>query len=141
MSNTVIEFTDRYGPGGAPSSLRGCFGDCEATGFVPVHRPEGAPGPASFLVSSGLDPEYVTAWYKAEAKDPTDDGWHFVPCPACRGTGRVSWLRTFLRIPRWLARGVPFTLFGPPDERRSRLGNAWLRFKVAYLVDLGLWRP
>jgi len=32
----VIEFTDRYGSGSRPPSwLRGCHGDCEATGWVP----------------------------------------------------------------------------------------------------------
>ena len=30
-----VEFTDRYG-GHAPSWLRGCHGDCEAMGWVPL---------------------------------------------------------------------------------------------------------
>jgi hypothetical protein len=50
-----------------------CLGQCEGTGIVPVAKD---------------DPEepFHTLWLAAEAKKPSDDGWHFVVCPDCNGT-------------------------------------------------------
>ena len=121
-----MEFTDRYG-GRPPSWLRGCFGDCEATGYVPIH-------------ASRLPDEYREAWVKAEAGEHAEDGWHFVPCPRCRGTGRVSWPATILRIPFWIYRGVVFLFTSPTAGRRRTLKDVVLAFKCAFLADLGLWR-
>lgn len=51
-----------------------CPDQCEGTGYVPIHRD---------------DPEepWRALWAAAEAVLPTDDGWHFVTCPTCNGTG------------------------------------------------------
>lgn len=87
-----IEFVDRYG-GHTPSSLRGCRGQCEAMGYVPINRGE------------GREP-WASLWREAEAKSPTDAGWHFVRCPECNGTGRVSAIRSVLRIPLWALKSL-----------------------------------
>ena len=70
-----IEFTDRYKALGIPEPdpLTMCKGQCEGTGFVPVHRDD-------------PDEPLATLWKEAEAKEPTDDGYHFVLCPDCKGS-------------------------------------------------------
>lgn len=52
-----------------------CKGQCEGTGWVPVHRDD-------------PDPIFRKAWEEAEKENPSDDGWHFVKCPDCGGSGR-----------------------------------------------------
>ena len=91
-----VEFTDRYGSAGPPSWLRGCHGDCEATGWIPA------------------EPE----WYS---------------CPACRGTGRVSWWVTLARVPRWLGRGVPQV------RELSRAGISPPDWSLAKRVRTAIW--
>ena len=34
------------------------------------------------------DYELVAAWEAAEIENPCDDGWHFVRCPDCGGSGK-----------------------------------------------------
>ena len=67
-------FVTRYGEDGAalPDPETMCAGECEGTGWVPV---------------TADDSEYIADWAKAEAESPTDDGWHFVKCHDCGGTG------------------------------------------------------
>lgn len=71
----IIEFSDRYTALGIPypDPKTMCLGQCEGTGFVPIHARE-------------KDPVFVSLWKKAEEREPTDDGWHFVTCPACEGS-------------------------------------------------------
>ena len=52
-----------------------CHGECEGTGWVPVKAD---------------DEHYAAVWEEAEAAHPTDDGWHFVPCLDCGGTGKAA---------------------------------------------------
>ena len=113
-----VEFTDRY-DGRAPSWLRGCFGDCEAMGYVPVPRERNPDG------SINVETE-----------------WDMVKCPTCRGTGRVSWLTTVARIPRWMWKGATFMkMVAPAREMHPPSWTArqrwWLCFKCAFLYDLG----
>lgn len=115
----MIEFTDRYGER-APSWLRGCHGDCEAMGWVPEE--------------AHLEAEACSV-FGAEC-----DGWHFVQCLDCNGTGRVSWWITALRIPRWAWRGVRFYRaamrrdISPPDWTwRRRFGNY---LNASFIADL-----
>lgn len=121
-----IEFTDRYG-GNPPSWLRGCF-TCEAMGCYP-EPPNSAYGPDSVMnINADIDE------------------WKFVPCPDCNGTGRVSWLVSILRIPRWIWKGICFVReAGLNWEMKAPWMNKWqhliLCFKCAFLVDLGLWKP
>lgn len=145
MSETTIEFTDRYG-GRAPSWLRGCFGDCEAMGMVPVAFYDDLP-PArddEARTESETDPRLIALWRTAHAvqehRTAGCDGWHFVPCLDCNGTGRVSWLRTLARIPRWIMKGIRFAPFAlrrevsPPEWTfRQRLGNY---LNAAFIADL-----
>lgn len=70
--DTKMEFTSRYGKN-LPDPDSMCSGDCEGTGWVPVE--EG-------------DAEYAREWAEAEKLNPTEDGWHFVECKECGGSGR-----------------------------------------------------
>lgn len=87
-----VEFTSRYG-GRYPSFLRGCRSKCEAMGWVPIKFGE------------EREP-WASLWVAAEIVAPSDDGWHFVKCPSCEGTGRIPWWRSVLRIPLWLWRSA-----------------------------------
>lgn len=71
------ELTDRYQALGIPypEIETMCQGDCEGTGFVPV-------------VADDDSSIYRALWVEAEAKSKSDDGWHFVRCPDCNGTGK-----------------------------------------------------
>lgn len=70
-----MDFTDRYQALGVPypDPATMCVGECEGLGVVPVKADE---------------PGYETDWLEAEAKAPSDDGWHFVTCHDCHGTGK-----------------------------------------------------
>lgn len=143
MSNnkTQIEFTDRYGSDGPPSWLRGCLSGCDATGHVPIYKEKS--GTVLDLVFSrkNMKKVYDQLWEEAEKEKPTDDGWHFVCCPACQGTGLVSWFETMKRIPRWIVRGVSFMIHAPNMNGKLTFADIWLKFKCAFLSDLGLWKP
>ena len=69
--------TDRYQALGIPypDPKTVCRGACEGTGRVPVQADDG-------------DHEYEKLWLEAEEKEPADDGWHFVTCPECNGSGK-----------------------------------------------------
>lgn len=105
-----VEFLDRY-DGRPPSWLRGCFGACQAMGWVPVES------------------------------DKSEDGFDLVKCPRCHGTGRCRWWQTLLRIPIWLVRAIPFIWWSgtarnlhPPHIKHPW----WLGFECAVLADLRL---
>jgi hypothetical protein len=70
------EFTSRYDALGMnpPDPETMCKGQCEGTGWVPVAKDD-------------TEEPFHTLWLEAEATKPTDDGWHFVKCPDCAGTG------------------------------------------------------
>ena len=72
-----MQTTDRYQALGIPypDPDTMCLGDCEGTGVVPIQDND-----ASDI--------YRKLWAEAEAKSPADDGWHFVKCPDCGGTGK-----------------------------------------------------
>lgn len=134
-----VEFTDRYG-GNAPSWLRGCHGDCEAMGVVPIVA-RGNPGDPLFVWPE-KDAREIALWNMAhvDAGEHDCDGWHFVKCDDCGGSGRVSWLVTVARVPRWLVKGVRFARFAmrreisPPDWTfRQRFANY---LNAAFLADL-----
>lgn len=102
---TAFEFTDRYQAMGIPypDQETMCKGQCEGTGFVPVSdAPE----------EGGV---FQTLWEQAHAErcnffgmirlawnEPKPrywwylltkgrcDGWHFVKCPDCDGTGKTA---------------------------------------------------
>ena len=121
-----IEFTDRYG-GSPPSWLRGCHGDCEAMGYVPVSR---------------NNIELHEEWKRAHAQPHEEqcDGWHFVLCPDCKGTGRVSWAISVARIPRWLWKGARFIWTANRYPGKAPWQSRWQHYRTllwaAYGADL-----
>ena len=73
-----IEFTDWYKATGTPypDPKTMCKGQCEGMGWVPVHKDD-------LNDAEGL---WHDLWLEAEKKKPTDDRYHFVQCPRCKGT-------------------------------------------------------
>jgi len=71
-----IEWTDRYG-GSYPDPKTVCGGQCEGMGVVPIG-------------SDNMEEPWHTLWLEAEKKSPTEDGYHFVKCPDCNGTGKIA---------------------------------------------------
>ena len=75
-----VGFTDRYDALGIdyPDPNTMCLGDCEGTGWVPICEED-------------PNPVYHALWLEAEKIHHEEDGWQFVVCPDCGGTGkRVS---------------------------------------------------
>lgn len=74
-----VEFTDRYQALGIPypDPETMCPGECEGTGFIPVHKDE-------------QEEPWHTLYLQAEKENPNEpgDNWHFVKCPLCNGTGK-----------------------------------------------------
>ena len=94
-----FDFTDRYKAMGIPYPDRDtmCYGDCEGIGFVPIHKDE-------------PNEEYHRRWKEAHERTHEFctvirtalfyrdirwlwrgfmcDGWHFVKCVDCNGTGK-----------------------------------------------------
>ncbi|HEY5988712.1 MAG TPA: hypothetical protein VIV12_20375 [Streptosporangiaceae bacterium] len=133
---TQIIFTDRYG-GNPPSWLRSCL-ECMAMGCSPEPCPrENGGGQGSAPVDPCPRPD--------EHLKPDFDGWHFLRCTDCNGSGRVSWRVTLARIPRWLVKGLAFCWQMSDQQYQpshmSRAANLWLIFKCAFVYDLmRLWR-
>ena len=73
---TEFEFTDRYRVLGIPypNPETMCKGQCEGTGLVPIKK------------DMNEEP-FLSLWLEAEKEEPSEDGWHFVICPNCNGTG------------------------------------------------------
>lgn len=73
------EFTDRYEALGieAPSPEEVCEGQCEGTGTVPIAHDD-------------LNDPWFRLWREAHeaAGEHECDGWHFVRCPDCDGSGK-----------------------------------------------------
>jgi hypothetical protein len=93
-----VSFTDRYdGIMPRPDPLTMCDGECEGMGVVPVFmdtpaaaQRRGEGGASVAKPADETDPRLVDLWKAAEAAKPADDGWHFVGCPDCGGTGKRS---------------------------------------------------
>lgn len=54
-----------------------CAGQCEGTGVVPISKDD-------------MEEPYRTLWLEAESLKHEDDGYHFVKCPDCGGTGKTK---------------------------------------------------
>jgi len=73
---TEIEIVDRYSALGIPRPGDDCCkGQCEGTGFVPIHRDH----------ENDEEGPWHDLWLECEKESPTDDGYHFVTCPRCKG--------------------------------------------------------
>lgn len=74
-----IEFTDRYQALGIPypDTETMCRGQCEGIGRVPISQ------------NDPTEP-WKSLWLDEHAKIHAEpcDGWHFVVCPDCQGTGK-----------------------------------------------------
>jgi len=88
----ALEFTDRYDALGIdhPDPKTCCKGHCEGTGYVPIENPDWIKenNPNGCYLEEGWEEPWITLWNEAEEEHPTDDGWHFVVCPDCNGTGK-----------------------------------------------------
>ncbi len=91
--------SDRYQAMGIPypNPKTVCQGQCEGTGWIPVYLGEGDTD-RSIYGPDEEDPELIQAWHEADVVSPTDDGWHFVKCPACAGSGVRGLMRRMLRL-------------------------------------------
>jgi len=84
-----VQFTDRYQALGIsyPDPKTMCKGQCEGTGWVP-HKKRGI-GELEMLPQPG-DEIFDKLWEEAHAKSHEEecDGWHFLKCLECKGTGK-----------------------------------------------------
>lgn len=77
-----VQYADRYTALGIPhpDPKTVCRGPCEGTGWVPV-------------TADAEEPQARQRWQQAEAEKHTNDGYHFVKCWACEGTGLLPGLK------------------------------------------------
>ena len=80
-----------------PDPATMCQGQCEGTGVFPQYNREadaraaGQHGHASMAADSDMgNPTIAAAWHLThlEAGPHECDGWHFIQCPDCGGTGK-----------------------------------------------------
>ncbi|HYG67180.1 MAG TPA: hypothetical protein VD838_05950 [Anaeromyxobacteraceae bacterium] len=98
-----LEYVDRYSATGRPRPRLAtvCKGQCEGMGVVPT----------SYDAAIEAGGDVLDAWKKAHADaclalekagvEGRCDGWHFLPCLTCRGTGlrdRAQWQHNGERI-------------------------------------------
>jgi hypothetical protein len=136
-----MQFTDRYDALGIrpPSTLTVCRGLCEGTGVVPVRRPDPA------VPATEHDLRLIALWGQAETAEPDDDGWHFVTCPDCAGSGRQrgNRLRVILRnLPRVLRQKARFArhhLLSTHSWRRDVPHPVWFNVRLGLRILLTSW--
>ena len=85
-----IEITDRYQALGIPypDPETCCPGQCEGIGVIPIWMNFGDGTKPDVYPEEETDPVFIKLWKEAEEKEPTTDGYHFVECPTCKGTGK-----------------------------------------------------
>ncbi|WP_433357669.1 hypothetical protein ACQP25_44730 (plasmid) [Microtetraspora malaysiensis] len=156
MSDTTsaVQFTDRYDALGIkpPLVLTVCRGQCEGTGAVPVFVDSEARraerkrrGRTRCIIEDEPDPRLRALWEQAEAEDPADDGWHFVRCPACEGTGRQRgpflWVlaKNLPRVLKQKARFARFHLFSTATWRKDVPHPVWFNVRLVIRILLTSW--
>jgi DNA topoisomerase-1 len=129
---SISPYTDRYQALNIPypNSNTVCRGQCEGTGWIPVYLAEGDLD-RSVHGPDEEDPQLIAAWHEAELASPTDDGWHFVRCPACGGSGVRGLMRRMLRLAQMglTERDVRALVFDP-DQERDEHGRWFSNSKV-----------
>lgn len=121
---TTIEFTDRYQALGIPypDPETMCGGQCEGTGVIPVNFREPAPGDCYFVYSDEKDALYRPLWDAAEAECPSDDGYQFIKCPDCAGTGKiVATMGPNQFVKFWISPEGVYHEFSGDDEHADHL--------------------
>lgn len=85
---------DRYSAAGIdyPDPKTVCGGECEGMGVVPVFMNRAVIDHKHNCLNcisegSEKDPALIRLWVEAEKKEKSDDGYHFVKCPICGGSG------------------------------------------------------
>ena len=139
-----VEFTDRYG-GHHPSWLRMCHGHCEGLSVYPVYDRDSDERTSRDRADPTHGPTEVerrAVQQQIATHGRQDDGWYFIRCEACSGSGRVPWHITVMRIPRWIDRGLRFCWQMRPSsghhpQEWSWWRKAWVVFYCAFLCDLG----
>ena len=105
-----FEFTDRYKAMGIPypDPETVCQGQCEGTGWIPIHKDEHNEKflklwkelhtKCSWTISKRIK-QFFKDWKKILKYGiklhwtvcfGKCDGWHFVKCPECKGTGKQN---------------------------------------------------
>lgn len=83
-----LEYSDRYG-GQWPDADTVCPGPCEGTGVYPAYSPDhdtrNPPIPGA-AIGRAMDDD--SALIAAAGATPGDDGWAFLTCPECGGSGK-----------------------------------------------------
>lgn len=112
-----IEFVDRYG-GVYPSPLTVCAGPCEGMGCYPVQGHD--PLPAYFekyphmLASHVMSMHELTDYERGEVEQAIEDdgqqedGYYFIRCGDCGGTGKIPLWLGIWRLPKVLGRSCRF---------------------------------
>jgi hypothetical protein len=99
MSDAAFQFTDRYQAAGIPYPQPGtvCLGQCEGMGCVPINRDETEPRFKALWEEAHRTKHSITDRMLIQARELAPwfpfhregcDGWHFVRCPDCNGTGK-----------------------------------------------------
>ena len=87
----AIEIIDRYKALGIPYPDLEimCKGQCEGTGFIP-HRKHSNDDELQMSRQDG-DEILDELWEEAHKNPHKEecDGWHFLKCPDCKGTGKI----------------------------------------------------
>lgn len=88
----MIEYYDRYSALGIPEPdpQTMCHGDCEGTGWVPIYNDMYFGGVVYAVAEKRIEEKYLESWnaaHKTAGEHPCD-GWHFIKCLDCQGTGK-----------------------------------------------------
>ena len=91
---TELKFTDRYQALGIPypDVDTMCKGQCEGTGWYPENDQEDALWLEAHQKAHTIRQRTRIAWKYNDIKHLFHkcDGWHFIKCPDCDGTGKAK---------------------------------------------------
>lgn len=91
------------------------------------------------VIVEDSSPQDEADWLVAHAAagEHVCDGWHFIKCRECHGSGRVSWLRAIARVPRWLVKGARFIPEGMDRSKWWEGASFWQRLRVTLYAAWG----
>lgn len=89
MENIELEITDRYKANGIPyPDPRTCCPECDGMGISPFYMKEHDKNAELDYDMEPFGEPYLSMYLKAEEEHPTEDGYHYLKCIACNGTGK-----------------------------------------------------